>query len=63
MADALWMAFGLMLLCDGVMPLLNPGGWRRVFEQALKLSDGQLRFIGLCSVLIGALLLWLTGSD
>jgi uncharacterized protein YjeT (DUF2065 family) len=63
MSDALWMALGLMLLFEGVMPLLNPGQWRRVFEQALKLSDGQLRFIGLCSVLLGLMLVWWTGAD
>ncbi|MEY2891711.1 MAG: hypothetical protein RJA98_1619 [Pseudomonadota bacterium] len=63
MSDALWMALGLMLLFEGVMPLLNPGQWRRVFEQAMKLSDGQLRFVGLCSVLLGLLLLWMSGAD
>jgi uncharacterized protein YjeT (DUF2065 family) len=63
MSDALWMALGLMLLFEGVMPLLNPGQWRRVFEQAMKLSDGQLRFIGLCSALLGLLLLWISGAD
>jgi uncharacterized protein len=57
------MALALMLVFEGLMPLLNPGQWRRVFEQAMQLSDGQLRFIGLCSVLLGGLLLWLAGAE
>lgn len=51
-------ALALMFVFEGLMPLLNPGAWRRMFERALQLADGQLRFIGLCSVAMGALLLW-----
>ena len=58
MADVVWMALALMLVIEGLLPLLNPAAWRRVFEQALALSDGQLRFIGLISILIGSALLW-----
>lgn len=60
MLDALWLAGALVLIFEGLLPLLNPSQWRRVFEQALKLSDGQLRFLGLCSVVVGLILvaLW-----
>lgn len=30
-----------------------------MFAQILQLSDGQIRFFGLCSVMLGLLLLWL----
>jgi uncharacterized protein YjeT (DUF2065 family) len=56
MLDALWLAGALVLILEGLLPLLRPRQWRRVFEQALQLSDGQLRFMGLCSVLAGLLL-------
>ncbi|MEX8498003.1 MAG: DUF2065 family protein [Leptothrix ochracea] len=56
MLDALWLAGALVLILEGLLPLLRPRQWRQVFEQALQLSDGQLRFIGLCSVLAGLLL-------
>ncbi|PZP91931.1 MAG: DUF2065 domain-containing protein [Variovorax paradoxus] len=39
------------------MPFLSPGGWRRMFMQVLQLSDGQIRFFGMCAVLLGLLLL------
>ncbi len=30
-----------------------------MFQQVLQMHDGQLRFFGLCSILIGLALLWL----
>ncbi|HOB93346.1 MAG TPA: DUF2065 domain-containing protein [Aquabacterium sp.] len=57
MLDWVWGALALMLVFEGLLPFLSPGAWRRVFEQAMKLSDGQIRFIGLSSMLAGLLLL------
>lgn len=61
MAEAVLGALALMLIAEGLLPFLNPRGWRAVFERALQLNDGQLRFIGLLSLLAGLLLLavWL----
>jgi uncharacterized protein YjeT (DUF2065 family) len=50
-------AVGLMLVLEGLMPLISPRQWRSVFEQAAKLADGQLRFLGLLALLIGVALL------
>jgi len=55
----LWVALALMLVFEGLLPLLSPQRWRRIFEQVLQLSDGQIRFFGLLSVLAGWLLLML----
>jgi uncharacterized protein YjeT (DUF2065 family) len=49
-------AVGLMLVLEGLMPLISPRQWRSVFEQAAKLADGQLRFLGLLALVIGAAL-------
>jgi uncharacterized protein YjeT (DUF2065 family) len=57
MTDLLWSALALVLVVEGLLPFFSPRGWRQVFERALKLSDGQLRFIGLASMVIGLLLL------
>jgi uncharacterized protein YjeT (DUF2065 family) len=40
-----------------LLPFLSPGLWRSVFERATRLSDGQIRFAGLTSMVIGMLLL------
>lgn len=57
MADWLFGAFALMLVLEGLLPFLSPRAWRQVFERALRLTDGQIRFVGLGSMLVGLLLL------
>ena len=56
--DTLWLALALVLVIEGLLPFLSPEGWRRMFTQILRLSDGQIRFFGLCSVLAGLAGLW-----
>ena len=56
MSDWLLGALGLMLVFEGLMPLLGPTAWREAFTRVLKLKDGQIRFIGLLSVVVGLLL-------
>jgi uncharacterized protein len=57
MSDLLLGALALMLVFEGLLPFLSPGAWRQVFEKATKMSDGQIRFIGMSSMLIGLVLL------
>ncbi|MEO8298479.1 MAG: DUF2065 domain-containing protein [Burkholderiales bacterium] len=57
MSETLIAALALMLVFEGLLPFLSPARWRKVFEQALRLSDGQLRFIGLLSMVAGLVLL------
>jgi uncharacterized protein YjeT (DUF2065 family) len=56
--DTLLMAVALVLVLEGLLPFLNPSAWRRVFEQVLRMSDGQIRFLGLSSMLVGLVLLY-----
>ncbi len=58
MSDLILGAFALMLVFEGLLPFLSPKVWRQVFERATKLSDGQIRFIGLSAMIIGVLLLY-----
>ena len=50
-------AIGLMLVAEGFLPFFSPAAWRSAFERALRLSDGQLRFLGLVCIAIGLVLL------
>jgi hypothetical protein len=50
-------ALALMLIIEGVLPFLAPGLWRETFRRIIEMSDGQVRFIGLASMLAGVLLL------
>jgi uncharacterized protein YjeT (DUF2065 family) len=51
--ESLVTACALVLVLEGLMPLLAPRVWRETFRRVTELSDGQLRFIGMASVLIG----------
>jgi uncharacterized protein len=55
--DNLWLAMALVLVLEGLMPFASPQRWRRVFEQVLRLTDGQVRFIGLASILCGLVMM------
>ena len=58
MTDSLLPAFALMLVIEGLMPFLVPGAWRETFRRLIEMNDGQLRFVGLSSMLAGLLLLY-----
>ncbi len=51
-------AVALMLVFEGILPFLAPGVWRETFRRLTEMSDGQIRFIGLTSMLIGLLMLY-----
>jgi uncharacterized protein YjeT (DUF2065 family) len=57
MTTSLLIAFALMLVLEGLVPFLAPGVWRDTFRRLVELSDGQIRFVGLTSMLIGLFLL------
>lgn len=57
MVTTLLLAFALMLVIEGLMPFLAPRIWRDTFRRVTELSDGQIRFIGLSSMLVGVVLL------
>ena len=59
MSHTLLTAFALMLVIEGVLPFLVPTLWRDTFRRLTELSDGQIRFIGLTSMLAGLLLLYI----
>lgn len=57
MTSTLLMAFALMLVLEGLMPFIAPAAWRETFRRLVQFSDGQVRFVGLTSMLIGLILL------
>jgi uncharacterized protein YjeT (DUF2065 family) len=61
-SDSLLAAFALVLVIEGIMPLVVPRLWRDSFRKLVELNDGQLRFIGLVSIAIGLAAFWLLQS-
>ncbi|CAM4160306.1 MAG: DUF2065 family protein [Comamonas sp.] len=52
-AETLWLALALVLILEGLLPLLAPRQWRQMFTQLMQLRDGQLRFCGLLCIAAG----------
>ena len=57
MGTTFLMALALMLILEGVLPFLAPNLWRETFRRITLMTDGQIRFVGLSSMLVGLLLL------
>lgn len=51
--NSLLAALGLVLVLEGALPFLAPRLWRDAFRKLLEMTDGQLRFMGLISMLMG----------
>jgi len=62
MSDILLAALALMLVFEGLLPFLSPTVWRQVFSRMLAMKDGQIRFIGLSSMLAGLVILYVVLS-
>jgi uncharacterized protein len=56
MEKTLLLAFALMLVIEGFLPLVAPKVWRDTFRRLIEFSDGQIRFIGISSVALGVLM-------
>jgi uncharacterized protein YjeT (DUF2065 family) len=54
-------AFALMLVFEGVLPFVAPRLWRETMRRVGEMTDGQLRFIGLGSMLLGMAILLFAG--
>jgi uncharacterized protein len=50
-------AFALMLVLEGALPFVAPSLWRDTFRRITQMTDGQIRFVGLSSIMVGLLLL------
>ena len=59
MSKMILTAFALVLIIEGVLPFLLPNLWREAFRRLTEMTDGQVRFLGLSSMVAGVLLLYL----
>lgn len=58
MKSSLLTAIALMLIIEGILPFIAPAAWRETFRRLLQMADGQIRFIGLSSMVLGLVLLF-----
>ena len=59
--STLLFALGVVLIIEGLLPLISPAGWRETMRRIAEFRDGQIRFIGLGSVVLGLLLVLAAG--
>lgn len=55
MTDTIWIALALVLVLEGIGPLLFPNRWQNYIRQLAELPTNQLRQVGGVLVIIGAL--------
>lgn len=57
--DSVWLALAIFFVLEGLLPLVSPSRWRQWFSQLMQMRDGQIRFFGLVSMLMGLVILLL----
>jgi uncharacterized protein len=59
MGEVIFAGIALMFVFEGILPFVAPRLWRETFRKALELTDGQLRFMGMVSMLAGVVMLFI----
>lgn len=59
MSEIVVAAIALMLVIEGILPFTAPRLWRDVFHRLTEMTDGQIRFAGLSSMMVGLVILFL----
>lgn len=62
MSNSIWLALGLVLIIEGIGPLIAPKGWREMMSQLSQQPDNQLRRIGGSLVVAGLVIAVMIGS-
>lgn len=57
MWEKILIGLALFLVAEGVMPFLNPTGFRRYLLTVAQQPERVLRFVGLASMVLGVMLL------
>ena len=55
----LLVAMALVLVWEGLMPTINPSGFRSLLSTLQELDDKKLRIMGLSSMILGAFLVFI----
>jgi len=57
--EDLWAAVGLVLVLEGALYALFPGGMRRMMAMVLEMPQSTVRAAGLVSAVTGFVIVWL----
>jgi uncharacterized protein YjeT (DUF2065 family) len=59
MWESLFQAIALMLVLEGIIPFLYPSKWRNMVAILAEINDRRLRIMGMITMLMGVVLLYL----
>jgi len=62
MGQDLLLALALVMVLEGLMPALNPGGWKRAMQQLGELPDRSIRTVGIVLIVLGGFLFHAVGG-
>jgi len=60
--DTIFLAIGLMLIIEGIFPLFFTEIWKDTFVKITKQRNGQIKFYGLLSMLLGIIIITFIGN-
>tara|TARA_B100001142_G_C14306045_1_gene644795 strand:- start:1536 stop:1733 length:198 start_codon:yes stop_codon:yes gene_type:complete len=52
-------ALALVFILEGLIPFLNPESIRKIFLAAAQMDNQTLRFLGVSSMLVGSIMLYI----
>ena len=55
----LLLALALILVIEGLLPFVNPGGFKQAMQMISQMSEKQLRISGFVSMTLGVLLMYI----
>ncbi|QBZ83113.1 hypothetical protein GHNINEIG_01154 [Hydrogenovibrio crunogenus] len=59
LVEALLSAIALVFILEGLLPFVFPGVWRKTMIELVQMDDKKLRMMGLISITIGMILLFI----
>lgn len=54
-----WLAVGLVLIFEGIGPMLFPNQWREILKSMSQASTHSMRRLGGCFVVAGAVIIYM----
>jgi uncharacterized protein YjeT (DUF2065 family) len=59
LSDSIVLAIGLVLVIEGLFPLFFTKIWKDAFTRITNQKNGQIKFYGLLSVIIGIMIIFI----
>ncbi|WP_455376314.1 DUF2065 domain-containing protein [Kaarinaea lacus] len=58
----LLMALALLLVIEGLLPFLNPAGFKQAMQMISQMNEKQLRISGFVSMMVGVVIMYIVNN-